>query len=146
MRQVVHRLCIGISGLGIFWLLGLISANELEAGRSSWVVESRGEYDNAVAYSDFVVASLIKEAMAAGGNNASVIYSSDHAQEVGHTRNHTGQSLSDRSGYEIPLLVWTRGESNNKNSSDLNLQTDPIKLIIWTILLPACSRSDRSTT
>ncbi|VVD91556.1 phosphoethanolamine transferase [Pandoraea nosoerga] len=82
-------------------------------GRSLWVRRLRNEYDNAVAYNDFVVASLIRKTMAAsakagGASGASLLFSSDHAQEVGHTRNHTGQSVADASGYEIPMIVWTR--------------------------------------
>jgi len=82
----------------------------LEAqGRSLWVRRLRNEYDNAVAYNDYVVASLIRKTMSAtASSDASLLFSSDHAQEVGHTRNHTGQSAADASGYEIPMLVWTR--------------------------------------
>ncbi|WP_157112277.1 phosphoethanolamine transferase [Pandoraea faecigallinarum] len=83
---------------------------DLEAqGRSLWVRRPRNDYDNAMAYNDYVVSSLIRKTMAATAkSDAALLFSSDHAQEVGHTRNHTGQSVSDASGYEIPMLVWRR--------------------------------------
>ncbi|VVE81933.1 phosphoethanolamine transferase [Pandoraea sputorum] len=88
----------------------------LEAqGRSLWVRHARNDYDNAIAYNDFVVSSLIRKTMAAtGSSDASLLFSSDHAQEVGHTRNHSGQSVADASGYEIPMLVWSRNAVDAK--------------------------------
>ncbi|WP_150625878.1 phosphoethanolamine transferase [Pandoraea captiosa] len=87
---------------------------DLEArGRSLWVRHSRNDYDNAIAYNDYVVSNLIRKTMAASTqSDASLLFSSDHAQEVGHTRNHTGQSVADASGYEIPMIVWTRQAPN----------------------------------
>jgi heptose-I-phosphate ethanolaminephosphotransferase len=40
------------------------------------------------------------------GKPAALLFSADHGQEVGHFRNHAGQSPVDNSGYEIPLLLW----------------------------------------
>ncbi|WP_353191731.1 phosphoethanolamine transferase [Pandoraea pnomenusa] len=87
-----------------------IVMRDLEAqGRSRWVRRLRNEYDNAVAYHDYVVANLVRKTMALDkSSDASLLYASDHAQEVGHTRNHTGQSVADTSGYEIPMLAWKR--------------------------------------
>jgi len=99
-------------------------------GRSLWVRRLRNEYDNAIAYNDYVVASLIRKTMAATAtSDASLLFSSDHAQEVGHTRNHTGQSVADASGYEIPMLVWTRGRIDAKRRATLEsrpYQTDQL--------------------
>ncbi len=81
------------------------------AGRSLWIRQLRNEYDNAIAYSDFVVASMIKSTMAANFGAVSLLYSADHGQEVGHTRDHAGQSAVDASGYEIPMLLWMRSFS-----------------------------------
>jgi heptose-I-phosphate ethanolaminephosphotransferase len=85
-------------------------AAQLEgAHRSLWIRRLRDEYDNAIAYNDFVLGSMIRRTMAsAPADNASLLFSSDHAQEVGHTRDHAGQSAADASGYEIPMLLWTR--------------------------------------
>ncbi|VVD91508.1 phosphoethanolamine transferase [Pandoraea terrigena] len=99
-------------------------------GRSPWVRRLRNEYDNAVAYNDYVVASLIRKTMSAtAASDASVLFSSDHAQEVGHTRNHTGQSVADASGYEIPMLVWTHDAIDARKRATLEsrpYQTDQL--------------------
>ena len=87
------------------------------AGRSIWIRQLRNEYDNAITYNDFVVASMIKSTMASSPGAASLLFSADHGQEVGHTRDHAGQSVADPSGYEIPMLLWTRSFSA-KNSVD----------------------------
>lgn len=85
-------------------------AERLEnADRSAWIRQLRNEYDNAMAYNDYVVGSMLRLTMNdAREDNASLLFSSDHAQEVGHTRNHAGQSVADATGYEIPMLAWTR--------------------------------------
>ncbi|ODP30641.1 phosphoethanolamine transferase [Pandoraea sp. ISTKB] len=86
-----------------------VMANLEAQGRSLWVRHARNDYDNAIAYNDYVVSNLIRKTMATSPqSDASLLFSSDHAQEVGHTRNHAGQSVSDASGYEIPMLVWQR--------------------------------------
>lgn len=105
---------------------------ELEAqGRSLWVRRLRNEYDNAIAYNDYVVANLIRKTMSAtASTDASLLFSADHAQEVGHTRNHTGQSVADASGYEIPMLVWTRDTIDSQTRATLEsrpYQTDQIE-------------------
>ncbi|MCA1323678.1 phosphoethanolamine transferase [Herbaspirillum sp. alder98] len=87
----------------------LVSEQLTSAGRSMWVRQQRDEYDNAIAYNDFVVANMVQRVMRAHPDrHASVLFSSDHAQEVGHTRDHAGQSVADASGYEIPMFMWTR--------------------------------------
>jgi len=80
-----------------------------DAGRSAWILHLRNKYDNAIAYNDYVVANLLHRTMKIGADgNASLLFNSDHGQEVGHTRNHAGQSVVDASGYEIPMVLWTR--------------------------------------
>ncbi|MDB5760506.1 MAG: hypothetical protein JWM30_3795 [Burkholderia sp.] len=77
------------------------------AGRSFWVREQRDEYDNAILYGDYVLSQIIQRAGAAtAGQPAALLYASDHGQEVGHFRNHAGQSPVENSGYEIPMLLW----------------------------------------
>jgi heptose-I-phosphate ethanolaminephosphotransferase len=78
-------------------------------GRPFWIRQQRNEYDNAILYNDYVVGGLIRKiAQRATGEQAALIYASDHGQEVGHHRNHAGHSPIDNSGYEIPMLVWDR--------------------------------------
>lgn len=89
-----------------------VSTEMKNAGRSRWIRLQRNQYDNAILYSNSVLASLIQStAKASQGVSASLLFSPDHAQEVGHTRNHAGHSAADPSGYEIPLLLW-QNEAN----------------------------------
>jgi heptose-I-phosphate ethanolaminephosphotransferase len=84
-----------------------VSASMKAAGRSIWIRHKRNQYDNAILYGDHVLASLIEMTRkASAGSSAALLFSADHGQEVGHTRNHAGHSAADKSGYEIPMLVW----------------------------------------
>lgn len=97
-----------------------------EADRSAWIRQLRNEYDNAMAYNDYVVGSMLKLTMnAAPQDHASLLFSSDHAQEVGHTRNHAGQSVSDATGYEIPMLAWTRSFTGKSPEDKARLEYRP---------------------
>lgn len=96
------------------------------AQRSLWVRQARNEYDNAIAYNDFVLGSMIRHTMkSAQADNASLLFSSDHAQEVGHTRDHAGQSVADASGYEIPMLLWTRSFTGKSPDEKAMLEYRP---------------------
>lgn len=102
-------------------------AERLEnADRSAWIRQLRNEYDNAIAYNDYVVGSMLRLTMNdAREDNASLLFSSDHAQEVGHTRNHAGQSVADATGYEIPMLAWTRSFTGKSAEEKAQLEYRP---------------------
>lgn len=68
---------------------------------------SRNEYDNAVHCGAQAVASLLEVLQfARGQHRLSVLYFSDHGQEVGHHRDFAGHSEQDDSGYTIPVWLW----------------------------------------
>jgi heptose-I-phosphate ethanolaminephosphotransferase len=84
-----------------------VTAAMKAAGRSFWVRQQRDEYDNAILYGDYVLSEIIRRTGAASVNRpAALLFSSDHGQEVGHTRNHAGQAPAQNIGYEIPMLLW----------------------------------------
>lgn len=84
-----------------------VAAAMKAAGRSFWIRQQRDEYDNAVLYGDYVLSEIIRRTSAAtAARPAALLFSSDHGQEVGHTRNHAGQAPAHNSGYEIPMLLW----------------------------------------
>jgi len=86
-----------------------VSAALYKAGRPYWIRKARNEYDNAMLYTDHVIASILQAAKrAAPAGPVSVLYVSDHGQEVGHHRNFAGHSSTDASGYQVPLLLWTQ--------------------------------------
>lgn len=84
-----------------------VAAAMKAAGRSFWVRQQRDEYDNAILYGDYVLSEIIRRTGAANVDQAAaLLFSSDHGQEVGHTRNHAGQAPAQNIGYEIPMLLW----------------------------------------
>lgn len=91
-----------------------------EIGRSSWTITARNEYDNAILYGDYVLGTAINIlARRHNSEPAALLYASDHGQEVGHYRNHAGHSPKDKSGIEIPLIIW----ENNPSTRDANAKT-----------------------
>ena len=80
------------------------------AERSMWVQKFRNDYDSAVVYQDRVVASVFEKlrgSPSSADDYKSIIYVSDHGQEVGHQTNKVGHSPSTASGYKIPTIIWT---------------------------------------
>lgn len=84
-----------------------VSAEMTAAGRAQWVISKRNEYDNSILYGDHVLHRFMKEIKNhPAGTPTSMLYVSDHGQEVGHYRDHASHSGIDKSGYEIPLIAW----------------------------------------
>jgi heptose-I-phosphate ethanolaminephosphotransferase len=117
-----------------------VSRTLTEAGRSRWIKNQRDEYDNAILYNDYVIGRLIERTVAGvQDHSASLLFSSDHGQEVGHFRNHAGQSVVDKSGYEIPMIIWQSrpGKFNADRKSALEhrpYQTDHLEHTILGLL------------
>ena len=87
-----------------------VSDSLKQATRPFWIRRARNEYDNAMLYTDHVIASIIRASAKASSVAATtLLYVSDHGQEVGHYRNFSGHSSTDPSGYQVPLLLWTSG-------------------------------------
>ena len=122
--------------------------HELTAlGRPSWVRLRRDQYDDAMLYQDWVISQLLGEFRSAlGAHSGAWLYTSDHAEEVGHTRNFTGHS-PDEAGQVVPLLIW-RSEgisaTDKAQLEDRPFQTD---VLDWTLLdLLKVRTRQRSTT
>jgi len=89
-----------------------VSTTLYNAGRPYWIRKARNQYDNAMLYTDHVLSAILKTAEeSASASPISLLYVSDHGQEVGHYRNFSGHSSTDPSGYQIPLLFWTKGQA-----------------------------------
>lgn len=85
-----------------------VTAGMTSAGRAKWVIDARNAYDNSVTYNDYVVSNMISVLkLSKTTSPASLLYVSDHGQEVGHHRNFTRHSAIDKTGWEIPMLLWT---------------------------------------
>ena len=104
----------------------VVSAQMASQGRSLWIRNQRDEYDNAIRYSDYVLGNLIGMAeKAKSGRAASLLFVSDHGQEVGYSRNHAGHSASDKSGYEIPMLIWNNQQAPQSTAARAELEGRP---------------------
>lgn len=103
-----------------------VSAQMQQQGRSSWIRNQRDEYDNAIRYGDYVLGTLIGMAERAKTDRAaSLLFVSDHGQEVGYSRNHAGHSASDKSGYEIPMLIWNNQQAPQSTATRAALESRP---------------------
>lgn len=104
-------------------------------GRSLWVRMLRNSYDNAMLYQDSIIAQLLRSFKAdvgAAGSGA-FLYTPDHAEEVGHTRDFAGHSPSEP-GVTVPLIIW-RSQALDSTAKHLleqrPFQTDALD---WTLL------------
>lgn len=83
-----------------------ISQQLQAAGAGQWTRELRDEYDNSVAYQDWVfsqVFDLLKQDQAA---QRGLIFLPDHGNEVGHVKDFAGHSPATEAGYRIPVIMW----------------------------------------
>lgn len=80
-------------------------------------------YDNSLLYSDYVIAKLLT--LAQKHQVASVVYFSDHGQNLGETNSHVGHSTENgpRQGFSVPLLFWL----NTDQLTGLNLDYTTFK-------------------
>lgn len=105
-----------------------------QRGRPDWVREKRAQYDDAMRYQDRVISDLLGRFRAAVADGSGAwLYTSDHGEEVGHTRDFTGHA-PDEPGQVIPLLVWHPGccsEAQKKQIESRPFQTD---VLDWTLL------------
>jgi heptose-I-phosphate ethanolaminephosphotransferase len=85
-----------------------VAAGLIAAGRPYWIRQARNQYDNAMLYGDHVLSGILDRVRrGAGARPSSLLFVSDHGQEVGHHRDFAGHSSRDPSGYQVPLLLWT---------------------------------------
>lgn len=83
-----------------------------KAGRPDWMVAKRNEYDNSILFTDVIWSQMTQNLFSSvtgknSGKGAALLYFSDHGQEVGHYRDHGGPSKSDKSGWEVPMVLMT---------------------------------------
>ncbi|MCC2655010.1 MAG: hypothetical protein K0Q76_118 [Panacagrimonas sp.] len=106
------------------------------AGRPLWVRTKRDQYDDAMLYQDRVITRLLeqfKDAIGSEGSGA-WLYTSDHAEEVGHTRNFTGHS-PDEAGQVVPMLLWRPGGVPDPSiKAELEARPFQTDVLDWTLL------------
>lgn len=86
---------------------------EMQAtGKLPWVRQARNDYDNATYCGAVFLSDVLTQIHEQRKQReTTLIYFSDHGQEVGHTQNFSGHSNASEQGYTIPLFIW-----NNKNA------------------------------
>jgi heptose-I-phosphate ethanolaminephosphotransferase len=90
---------------------------EGKSGLPAWVTDEQAplinEYDNAVLYNDFVLASLIKQ-LGASKQNSMLMYFSDHGEDVYDWPNHDfigrNEAKPTPPMYAIPFFLWASEE------------------------------------
>lgn len=85
---------------------GLISDEKYRDKQAKKVIDW---YDNSVLYNDFVIYNMIKQLKSINmGQNAALLYFSDHGEEVFEYREFAGHAFEKISRYmcEIPFLFW----------------------------------------
>lgn len=103
-------------------------------GRSLWVRMMRNSYDNAILYQDTVIARLLDSFKAdVGTASGAFLYTPDHAEEVGHTRDFAGHSLSE-AGVTVPLIVWKSQAIDPATKRQLEQRPFQTDVLDWTLL------------
>ena len=77
---------------------------------SFWIRNKRNQYDNALLYQDWVWKQLFDTLLKHQDLGfRSLVWVSDHGNEVGHELNYAGHSATTREGYHVPLVMWHDG-------------------------------------
>lgn len=112
-----------------------VTEKMIKDGRSLWVRTLRNSYDNAMLYQDFIISRLLhsfKTDVAAAGSGA-FVYTPDHAEEVGHTRDFAGHSSAEP-GSTVPFLVWTSQQTDATTKHMLESRPFQTDVLDWTLL------------
>ncbi|SSY80343.1 phosphoethanolamine transferase [Alysiella crassa] len=98
-----------------------------QANAGFWVKQQRDDYDNSVLYQDFVLSELLKSLQHNQAAVRSLIFVSDHGNEVGHEKDFAGHSPKTRAGYRVPIVMW---DSRNMlpTGADKNTPIDAAQL------------------
>lgn len=112
----------------------LVDQQLAEQGRPEWVRLKRDQYDEAMLYQDRVISRLLDDfRRAVSGTSGAWLYTSDHGQEVGHTRDFTGHS-PDEPGQVVPLLVWDTQGITPERKHRLEWRPFQTDALDWTLL------------
>lgn len=111
-----------------------------ELGRVFIIRNARASYDNAMLYQDGWLADLIHRLGAHAEKDdscARFLYVSDHAQEVGHTRDFIGHDAVSFVGYAVPMFYWQNSPFPQEEKTVLEgraYQTDRLEQTLLPLL------------
>lgn len=105
------------------------------ASQWSWVRRARDDYDNSILYTDHFLTDLLDRLQIRKEPDISLLYVSDHGEEVGHLTSHSGHEFHMESGYVVPMLFWSKRPGfptpEEKALESRSYQTDKLE---WTLL------------
>jgi heptose-I-phosphate ethanolaminephosphotransferase len=84
-------------------------------------------YDNSILYSDYIIAEILR--LAKTYQVESVVYFSDHGQNLGEKNTHVGHSTESgpKQGFEVPLIFWINNKSETLIVNDKNIKENLLK-------------------
>jgi heptose-I-phosphate ethanolaminephosphotransferase len=100
----------------------------LRDGRNLITRRQRDHYDNALVYHDHVVTQLVEALRQATPDTQqkTLLYASDHGNEVGHVGNHVGHSPRTEAGYAVPVMLWQAGRTRLQALEQRPILTDSL--------------------
>lgn len=108
--------------------------SEQMALKWSALKEARNTYDNSIRYTDFFLTEVIARLRRVTGTEASMLYVSDHAQEVGHLTSLWGHNFKFESGFTVPMFLWTKSEPMLKAKATYEARPYQTDELDWTLL------------
>lgn len=93
--------------------------------RDAKAIKAIDAYDNSVAFNDFVIDSIINILEIKKDESMSMIYFSDHGEEIYDCRNFAGHAYEKISPYmcQIPFVIWL-SEKYKQENKDVIFKTD----------------------
>lgn len=76
------------------------------AGAGVLVKQQRNAYDNSVLYQDFILNEILTKLQGDKTAVRSLVFVSDHGNEVGHEKDFAGHSPKTEAGYRVPIVMW----------------------------------------
>jgi len=100
-----------------------------------WIRAARNNYDNSILYTDYVLSRAIGLVSKIRNSDSSLLYLSDHAQDVGHLTASFGHQFFLESGFTVPVILW-RNRPDFPTASEKALTTRPYQsdVMDWTLL------------
>lgn len=117
--------------------------SEQMALKWSALKEARNNYDNTIRYTDFFLSEVIARVDRAGGAHSSMLFVSDHAQEVGHLTSFWGHNFKLESGFTVPMFLWTRDQALLAAKSTYESRPYQTDELDWTLLSLLGVRTNR---
>lgn len=126
-----------------------IAAELAEANAGLWVKQKRNEYDNSIAYQDWIFEQIFTMIQEDKTTWRGLIFLSDHGNEVGHSKDFAGHSPKTEAGYRVLIILWhsqldlSKGinQENTFDAADLDhnvlhfmglKRKTPLKPVLWT--------------